>query len=375
LPAEVRFTADFALSELQPDAMLGKEIGHKPALKQIERSQPETFQASLTVTDPGKARTADFRQQAYGLRIVTDVPLPELARLQVSARGPTVRAILGHRFQRIRLNPRWYLRSRPPGGRIWLRYGKTADGYVLSFPNLADFIVDSSGSQVVCCNASSDISLETIRHLLIDQVLALIVNLRGREAIHATAVATRNGVCAFTGLAGSGKSTLAASFVLAGYPLVCDDCLALCEGKAITAIPGYPGLRLWDDSIRALGASSRNLKPVAHYTTKSRLKNHSRRTEFCSTPRRLARIYILKRARSSKRSSGVVIEDLAPADALMGLVEAAYRFDITDRAMLTRQFQFLSRVAERVAVKRLMVPNEFSALSSVREAVIHDLQG
>jgi hypothetical protein len=57
----------------------------------------------------------------------------------------------------------------------------------------------------------------------------------------------------------------------------------------------------------------------------------------------------------------------------MGLVKAAYRLDITDRAMLTRQFQFLSRVAERVPVKRLIVPNEFSALAEVRAAVLHDL--
>ena len=225
----------------------------------------------------------------------------------------------------------------------------------------------------ICCNASIDASLETIRHLLIDQVLPLVVNLRGCDALHATAIGTRRGVCAFTGPAGSGKSTLAASFVLSGYPLVCDDCLALSEGTAITALPGYPGLRLWDDSVRALGASSRNLKPVAHYTTKSRWQDHSQRADFCSTTRRLARIYLLKRARSSKRSARVLIEDLAPGEALMGLVKAAYRLDITDRAMLTRQFQFLSRVAERVPIKRLIVPDEFSALSEVRAAVLHDL--
>ena len=340
---------------------------------QIERSQLELFWASRSVTDLSKTRIPDFHQQAYGLQIVTDLPLPELAALPVSSVRSAVRATLGGRSQRLRLNPRWYLRSRLPGGRIWLRCGKTPGGYVLSFANLADFVIDSSGSQVVCCNASIDASLETIRHLLIDQVLPLVVNLRGCDALHATAVATHRGVCAFTGPAGSGKSTLAASFVLSGYPLVCDDCLALSEGTAITALPGYPGLRLWDDSVRALGASSRNLKPVAHYTTKSRWQDHSQRADFCSTTRRLARIYLLKRARSSKRSVRVLIEDLAPGEALMGLVKAAYRFDITDRAMLTRQFKFLSRVAERVPVKRLIVPNEFSALSDVREAVLHDL--
>ena len=140
------------------------------------------------------------------------------------------------------------------------------------------------------------------------------------------------------------------------------------------AHPGYPGLRLWDDSIRALGASSRNLKPVAHYTTKSRWQN-SRRADFCSTTRRLARIYLLERARSSKHSAPVRIEELAAGEALMGLIKAAYRLDITDRAMLTRQFHFLSRVAERVPVKRLIVPNEFSALSGVRDAVLRDLSG
>lgn len=283
-----------------------------------------------------------------------------------------VRATLSGRFQRVRLNPRWYLRSRPPGGRTWLRYGKYPDGYVLSFADIADFVIDSSGSQIACCNTRTDVSLETIRHLLIDQVLPLVVNLRGHDALHATAVATRRGVCAFTGPAGSGKSTLAASFVRSGYPLVCDDCLALSGDRAIMTLPGYPGLRLWDDSIRALGARSENLKPVAHYTTKSRWQS-SRRSDFCSTTGRLARIYLLARARPGKRSARVLIQELNQAEALMVLVKAAYRLDITDSAMLRRQFQFLSSVAERVPVKRLVVPNDFSALSEVREAVLHDL--
>ena len=68
-----------------------------------------------------------------------------------------------------------------------------------------------------------------------------------------------------------------------------------------------------------------------------------------------------------------MIRELAFGDALMGLIKAAYRLDITDRAMLTRQFHFLSRVAARVPVKRLIVPNEFSALSDVREAILRDL--
>jgi hypothetical protein len=322
-----------------------------------------------------KPQIGNFHRQAYGLQIVADMSVPELATLAPSSRRDRVHVSLARRFRQIRLNPRWYLRLRLPGGRIWLRFGKTPDGYVLSYSHLADFAVDRSGDRIVCCNDSGEATIATIRHLLIDQVLPLVVNLRGREAIHATAVATRKGICAFTGFSGSGKSTIAASFVLSGYPLVCDDCMVLAEGKTIMAVPGYPDLRLWDDSVRALGASSRKLKPVAHYTGKSRWSTHARPTLFCSRPRRLARIYILKRARSSQRSARVLIEVLAPGEALMELVKAAYRLDINDSAMLKRQFQLLSRVAERVPVKRLIVPDDFSALAEVRRTVLRDLAG
>jgi hypothetical protein len=280
---------------------------------------------------------------------------------------------LAGRFERSRLTPRWYHRSRQPGGKIWLRRGKIQDGYVLSFPNLVDFVVDGCGSRIICRNASGDATIQSVRHLLIDQVLPLIVNLRGRDALHATAVATTHGICAFTGLAGSGKSTLAASFVMAGYPLVCDDCLAVAERKTIMALPGYPGLRLWDDSIRGVGATARNLKPVAHYTGKSRWATHSRPTNFYPKPQRLVRVYLLKRARPSRHSARVEIRELAPAEALIGLVKAAYRFDLTDTAMLKRQFHFLARVAAQVPVKRLVMPDDFSALADVRQAVLRDL--
>jgi len=57
----------------------------------------------------------------------------------------------------------------------------------------------------------------------------------------------------------------------------------------------------------------------------------------------------------------------------MGLLEAAYRLDTTDHAMLKRQFHFLSRIAERVPIKQLVVPDSFSALAEVRQSVLQDL--
>jgi len=137
------------------------------------------------------------------------------------------------------------------------------------------------------------------------------------------------------------------------------------------ALAGYPGLRLWEDSIQGLGAASRHLKRAASHATKSRWRNRTGALSFCPTGGPLARVYLLSRARG--QSTRAMIRDLAPGRALIGLLEAAYRLDITDHGMLRRQFHFLSRIAERVPIKQLVVPNSFSALAEVRQSVLRDL--
>ena len=103
-------------------------------------------------------------------------------------------------------------------------------------------------------------------------------------------------------------------------------------------LPGYPGLRLWDDSIRALGASSRNLKP-----SRSIRRNRAGRrpTLRLLLDQAQARAHLFARTCAIEQTSArALIEELAPGEAIMGLVQVAYRLDITDREMMRRQFQF-----------------------------------
>ena len=62
--------------------------------------------------------------------------------------------------------------------------------------------------------------------------LPVVLNLRGQEAIHATAILVNGTGVAFLGPTGSGKSTLAASFMLAGYRALGDDCMALLDSDS-----------------------------------------------------------------------------------------------------------------------------------------------
>ena len=166
----------------------------------------------------------------------------------------------------------WFMNWTLPGGAKWLSCAKTEGGYLLRFNELADFTIDRSGREIVCMPRSG-ISEDTIQHLLLDQVIPLVINLRGGEALHASAILTSHGAVAFTGPAGSGKSTLAGSFLLSGYQHMSDDCLALLEKeREIHAIPAYPELRLWDDALSYLFGNNGAHESVSHYTDKRRVQ-------------------------------------------------------------------------------------------------------
>jgi hypothetical protein len=237
--------------------------------------------------------------------------------------------------------------------------------------------VDADGQEILCL-PELEIPSHTVRHLLLDQVLPLVLTIRGLKALHATAVLTPTGVCAFAGATGTGKSTLAASLLLAGYPVLSDDCLVLEEQDGrVSATPAYPGLRLWEDTLKALCHDSGHLCSVAHYTSKRRLLPDGHGSYFLTETFPVARIYSLVRPAETVKSSldAPHIERLSPRDSLVELLPFLFHLDVTDRTMLARHFGFLDRVVLHVPVRRLWVPNSFTALPAVHEAVLLDLEG
>lgn len=310
-----------------------------------------------------------FSYVVYGHPLISDRRLPELA-------GEERPCLEGDAFARVKfapgqdlspINPKWFLESVYPGGQVWLRCAKIGEGYLLRYCNAADFVLDGRMREILCTHVARGTSEATLRHILLDGVLPLFMNLLGCDALHATAVATRAGVVAFTGPAGTGKSTLAASFVQQGSLLFCDDCLVIEERDQIVGIPGYWGLRLWPDSRRALNAEGDG---QAAPEFKSRSLGSRAAELLCREPMPLIRIYQLRRAPGAREPR---IESLAGRDAVAQLIQAAYRLDIADKGMLARQLRLLSRLAQQSAVRALVLPSEFSALPAVQRAVLDDL--
>jgi hypothetical protein len=256
-----------------------------------------------------------------------------------------------------------------------LRYAKISSGYLLHFPHLADFVYNTSSDSIRCI-PHAETPPHTLHHLLLDQVLPLVLNYKGKEVLHGAAVVTPYGACAFVGPTGAGKSTLAASFLAAGYPVLTDDCVVLeSRGRDIMAIPSYPGLRLWDDAITALFGSTGYYAPVAHYTPKQRFTAALSAIPFCSSGVPLAGIYVLgtSDAEHAPLASTPEMHPLSVREALMTLLSLAFKLDIQDHRMLTREFDFLHRLVTHIPVRRLIVPDSFATFPAVQAAILHDL--
>ena len=325
---------------------------------------------------PRSNRARRLAYRAYGLTIFADVEIPELPPLRdLRSRGRehVNLHLIGVRRE-IEEPAQWLNTSADADGTPWLSSAKIDGGYLLRFHGLADFTLDPAGHDVTCVQAADGVSEVTLRHLAIDHVMPRVLNLLGIEALHATAVATANGACAFIGDAGTGKSTLAASFHLSGMHAFCDDCLVVRDaGGSIMATPAYPGVRLWEDSLKALMAGGGEGLPVAEYTSKLRILSRDATFQADSLP--IARIYFLRRSVDDTVAAAIpAVTRISAAEAFPLLVGASFPLDLTDPAMLTRHFRLIVRIAATVPLRRLVIPNDFAALPAVREAVIADVE-
>jgi hypothetical protein len=315
------------------------------------------------------------RYRAYGLIIKADVALPEMVPAGRTDRGEGA-IVVRIRRHRVQAPTRMELIAEAalPDGGPWRRVWRAEHGFVVTFANLARFFLAPRGAEIVCTHRSPGVAIRSLRHLVLDQLMPLVLSLRGREALHSTAIATARGVCAFIGPAGAGKSTLVGSFCREGYVSLADDCLSVADRDGICAFPAYPGLRLWGDSGEALGSTGDDGPTVAHYTLKRRAYPIADFREFPFRPIPVAKIYRLERASGDAPVDMPKIEPISPRDALLELVQASFPLDITDSETLARHFRFMERVAETVPISRLVMPHGFDQLPRVREAVLRDIE-
>ncbi len=312
-----------------------------------------------------------MRYDVCGLSLDSAEPFPELtpsdskeARNALRLRREKDLTAIG---ALIRPAIKWTL----PNGRPFLVSSKTDKGYFLQFENLADFFIDQTGHEVIY-SPRTGAPADSIRHVILDTVVAFALGLRGHVVLHASAVVTPFGACAFAASTGVGKSTMAASFNQAGYPILTDDCLLLeSEEGSVYGRPSYPGSRLREDSLSLVGATRESTLSVAHYNSKRRFDAG----QFATRRHRLSSIYCLERPRADgEKLDEPRLDAISGHDSLLMTLRYLFCLDPYEPSMLVRQFKMLEGVLAQVRILRLTIPDDFAALPRVHELVLSDLK-
>jgi hypothetical protein len=237
--------------------------------------------------------------------------------------------------------------------------------------NLFEFLV-SPDARRIQARALGDANEEAFQaYLLVDALCYAMVRL-GREPLHATAVLTAHGVVAFLGASGYGKSTLGALMVQAGCPLLTDDMLVLTRLQdGFLAHPGPPRIKLYRAiKDRIFGASCPGI-PMNPSTEK--LIVGLTKGRYSAEPRPLAALYLIVPAKPGRLRQRPFIRRLPAARAFVRILAGTVNYGGDDRDRLKRQFEFVTRLVQRVPVKTLSYPRTTAKMSRVRDAVLADV--
>ena len=252
-----------------------------------------------------------------------------------------------------------------PDGSHWTQFHRIEGGYLLRFPDLADFLISQDGRQVTCFPAP-EVTEDTSRHLFLNQVLPLALAKQRKLVLHASAVEVGDYAVAFIGESGRGKSTLAASFATNGFRFLTDDGLLLDPyDGGYQIMPSHPSIRLWDDSQLALISADVSMAPPIQFTSKARFLAGND-VVFCDQPRPLRHIYFLGPGAAPQ----LTFERVKPAEALIELVKHSFLLDIEESDMLAAQFDEFSNLVSQPMCYRLDYPRRYEDLALIRQAIV-----
>ena len=285
-------------------------------------------------------------------------------------------------------------------GEITAVCGKNEEGFWLKFPPSLEFSVSLDGTSIKGWSRDA-VSLDAVRHQMLNQVLPRVLSLGGNLVLHASAIGVGDASALFLGASGSGKSTLATSLSRSGSRLLADDAVLIEEvgNGDYRVFPSYPGVRVWPDSLSSLGldreeqAGSPGSESHPHIGprdedsfqrphmkagligagSKRSLQLHDAASKF-SESMPLRRIYQICPGGGRGAGNEVRISPLCARDSFIAILGNSFQLDLWNRSLQEELFKSISRLITAFPVADISYPRDYSKLPAVREAVLTDLR-
>jgi len=254
-------------------------------------------------------------------------------------------------------------------GEPLLRVFRVFDGkyYRFCYADRTEFVINQFGSEV-WADWVYPLTLEDTATYLLGPVMGFVMLLRGVVCLHASAIAIGNEAIALVGPAGSGKSTTAAAFVDRGYSILAEDVVTLDDRQDYFLVqPGYPCIRLWPASVKALYGSETHLPKLTPNWDKCYL---DLTRQFQGESLRLAALYLLGKRRDDPAAP--FLEALDSSEGLMSLVANTYATKLMDKQMRAREFELLSRVLKNVPLRRVTPHSDATRIPELCARILTD---
>lgn len=319
--------------------------------------------------------------RAYGLSIVSEIPIPGLIPVAGDALSVDLKLELGPEpawvSNALRLSSRcFHKQAAEPATHdpalIVSVLGET-EFYELAYSDGTRFVLDGATTRI-WAQWTPPLMIEDFATYFLGPVMGFVLRRRGVIALHASSVCVEGQAIAFSGEAHAGKSTTAAAMALRGAPVLCEDIAALREKNgALWVEPGYPRVCLWPDSVEKLVGAADGLPRLTPTWDKCYLSLDGSRAKFETQSRPLAAVYLFGPRVEDENAPRV--EDIGPRDAVLELVQNTYMNWILDRAQRAAEFDVLARLASRIPIRRVVAHRDPRRIPNLCDLLFADAQG
>jgi hypothetical protein len=299
----------------------------------------------------------DVIYKAFGLNMISEIPLPELPRLSDQNILIDVEITIGD------LAKEW-TKLIPKEEDIFVKENLV----MFQIPNIAIFSIQEGKKITVLPLAG--FSEDAARLYILGTCMGAILFQRKILPLHGSAIVIDGKAYGFVGDSGVGKSTLASAFINSGYQLLTDDVIAisLSQEDIPVAIPSYPQQKLWQESLNEFGMEKHQYRPLLDRETKYAVPIP---TNFTAESIPLAGIFEIVKTQNEQ----IEICPIQGLERLHTLFYHTYRnFMLSPSGLLPWHFDTMTRVVNKIHIYQLRRPVSRFTANELPTLIVNTLQ-
>ena len=290
-----------------------------------------------------------FHYWAYGLRIASEIELPEL---------------LPHESDQVDCEIRVGKAPEKLTGTDLLDKGKiqiSPSEFLLDLPNCRYYARE--GKEIIL-DIKDKSDEKSLRLFLLTNGLAAILHQRNKVLLHAGAIHTDKGLVVICGQSGAGKSTTLQYLRQRGYKVFADDVLVLeeSENAIIKAYASYPVLKLWDDSFEKLGIETvSDEQKLREHVSKFRL---SIQEEFSTASQPIYALFQLQKEETIQEPIIKLLNGFEAFNAVHLQLYRTAQLNTPEKNELA--FRLINKLIKKAAVFQITRPSSINTLEKIK---------